>query len=126
MKATFPILLASISLSCSTVERQSAKGISLPQLTVQGVTLRDGLQEQEAVLLSSEYFHRFVSGCGIPDKPQDAGHYWRVQLWGGFAGTDYGTLHLAKDGKEVLLEPPERGFKTVTQRMLRYQGVTDE
>jgi hypothetical protein len=126
MRATLPILLASLCLSCSTVERQSAKVISLPKLTVEGVTFNDGLQEQEAGVLSSKYFHSFVSGCGFPDEPQDDGHYWRVQLWGGYFPTDYGTLRLAKDGSEVLLVPPTRGFQTVTQHMLKYQSISPQ
>ncbi|HEX7861015.1 MAG TPA: hypothetical protein VF773_11850 [Verrucomicrobiae bacterium] len=113
-------------MSCSTVDRTSANVVSLPKLTAEGVTFEDGLEEQEAVILSSQYFHRFVSGCGMPDKPQDNGEYWRVQLWGGYVPTDYGTLQLAKDGSQVLLAPPKRGFKTVTQYMLRGHSVSFE
>src|SRR5688572_13960536 len=109
MRATIAILLASLCVSCSTAERQNAKAVALPKLSVEGVIFDDGLREQEAVVLSSEYFRRFVSGCGMPDKPQDNGHYWSVQLWGGYFPSDYGTLRLAKDGSEVLLAPPRRG-----------------
>lgn len=126
MRFALSIILAALCASCSTVDRQSTQAVSLPKLTLDGVTFEDGLDEQEAAIVSSEYFHRFVSGCGMPDKPQDDGSYWRVQLWGGYGGTDYGTLRLAKDGSTVLLSPPRRGFGTVTQHMLRNQNLSSK
>ncbi len=126
MRLVLSLFLMALCVSCSTVERQSAKAISLPKLTVEGVSFGDGLQKQEAAALSSEYFHMFISGCGMPDKPQEDGRYWRVQLLGGYSGTDYGTLRLAKDGSDVLLSPPSGGFKSVTRQLLRHQNVSFE
>jgi hypothetical protein len=126
MRFAASIFLAASCASCSTVNQQYSKVVSLPKLTVDGVRFDDGLQEAEAATLSAEYFHNFVSGCGMPDKPQDDGRYWRVKLWGGYVATDYGTLRLAKDGSEALLEPPRGGFKSVTQEMLRYHNVSKE
>jgi hypothetical protein len=126
MRLVLSIFLGVLCASCSTVEPKCAKAIALPKLTVEGVSFSNGLQEQEAVALSSEYFRRFISGCGMPDKPQDVGSYWRVQLWGGYAGTDYGTLRFAKDGSDVLLSPPRGGFKSATRHLLRHQNVSYE
>jgi hypothetical protein len=123
MRFALSILLAGLCVSCSTVEPQSGSAVSLPKITAEGVSYEDGIQKEEAVILSSVYFRRFVSGCGMPDTPQDAGQYWRVQLWGGYGGSDYGTLRLAKDGSEVLLAPPRRGFKSVTREMLRHHNL---
>lgn len=97
--------------------------VSLPKIDVVGVRWEDGLQESEAVSLASEYFSKFVCGCGMPGHPKEEGTFWRVQLWGGYAGSDYGVLRLAKDGSEVLLEPPPRGFKSVTRKLLGHHGL---
>ena len=136
MKFTGCIILVALFLSCSTVERQntahrderkSPKAVSLPKLSLESVNFDDGVQRHEAVALSSEYFSRFVGFCGMPDEPQDQGRFWRVQLWGGIVGsTDCGRLWLAKDGSEVLLEPPKRGFQSVTLELLKYHKVIQE
>jgi len=123
MKHLFFLIFGALCVSCSTVDGRKAKAISLPQLTMEGVNLDDGLQEQEAATLSSAYFDRYISGCGMPDKPQEEALHWRVQLWGGFGGSDFGTLRLAKDGSHVLLSPPRGGFKSSTQQLLRQQNV---
>ena len=115
------IVLAISCLSCSTMEERRVEVVSLPKMTVAGVFLEDGLQEQEVGALSRECFRRYVSGCGMPDKPTDDGRYWRVQLWGGYVGIDYGTLLLRKDGSEMLLEAPSGGFRSVTRHLLRHQ-----
>jgi hypothetical protein len=95
------------------------------KLTVDQVTLGDGLDEREAAILSSEYLRRFVGG-GMPDKPKDDGRYWRVRLWAGVIGTYQGTLQLAKDGSEVLLVSPRGGFKSMTRELLKRGNVKYE
>jgi hypothetical protein len=150
----FPVstLLVAFSVSCSTIDSQlkreqprpewgsSApterarevavipKGgtVSLPKLTLDGVNFEDGLQVKEAVLLSSEYFRLFVAGCGMPDDPKDGGRFWCVQLLGGYSGVDYGHLLLAKDGSEILLEPPKNGFKFETRKKLQWKHISLE
>jgi len=121
MRFAFFMFLAAMCVSCKTPQ-----SVSLPKVTVDRVTFDDGLDEREAAILSAVYFRRFVSGCGMPEKPRDDGRYWRVRLWGGYIATYQGTLQLAKDGSEVLLVPPRGGFKTVTRDLLKHENVKYE
>lgn len=122
MKPAMFLLGFLLCASCTTTERRSTGAgrpiVSLPRLSVEGVRFEDGLDESEAATLASEYFHRMVAGCGMPSKPKDEGGFWRFQLWGGYAGSDHGTLRIAKDGSEALLEPPGGGFKSSTRQLL--------
>ncbi|MEI9864069.1 MAG: hypothetical protein WDN00_05850 [Limisphaerales bacterium] len=88
-------------------------------MNLQGVHWDDGLTEKEAAILSSDYFRRFVSGCGMPDEPQSDGRFWSVQLWVGIGGTDSGRFLFAKDGSEMLLEPSKSGLSSTTREMLK-------
>lgn len=101
----------------------SANVVLLPKLDVAGVSYDDGLLQSEAAILASEYFPRFISGCGMPADPKDDGRFWRVQLFSGIGGADYGALRLAKDGSELWLEAPHGGFHKVTTRLLRRRHV---
>lgn len=84
------------------------------------------LDSNSAKDIASRYFWKYVSGCGMPDSPVDRGVFWSVQLWGGYAGSDYGRMWLSKDGSSVLLEAPKRGFNHVTKSMLSAQGILYE
>ena len=98
MKSALGILLLLWTVSCSTTEQSGGQGvgprasISLPQIPIAGVQLDHSLKQEEVAVLSSDYFERFVSGCGMPDTPVDRGEFWSVQLWGGYAGSDYGRF----------------------------------
>jgi hypothetical protein len=70
MKSVY-ILAFALCVSCSTVDQKcgtrtnnpnAAKTIALPKLAVEGVVFDDGLQMQEVIALSSEYFRQFISG----------------------------------------------------------------
>lgn len=133
MRPALAILVGILCASCSTVERGTgsrppsvASAIVLPEVSVPGVQTGHPLQQREVALLSSEYMRRFVCTCGMPDTPLDDGRFWAVQLWGGFAGEDYGRLVLSKDGRRVSLEPPRSGLKRSTRSMLSHNGVRHE
>src|ERR1041385_7205989 len=106
MRLTLSILLAALCVSCLAVESRSKYAVSLPKLTTEGVNFDDGIQKEEAAALSSVYFDKFVSLCGMPDAPKEDGKFWRVELWCGFLPGPCGTLRIAKDGSEILLVPP--------------------
>ncbi len=132
MKPAIAVLLLLGTVSCSTVPRLDTpeagssvarSQIGLPQIPIPGVRLDHSLQQQEVAVLSSEYFKRFVSGCGMSDTPVDQGDFWSVQLWGGYAGSDYGRFLISKDGRRVALEPPRSGLKPPTRSLLSQHGV---
>ena len=104
----------------------NAASIVLPPIPVPGVQTDHTLQQQEVALLASEYFKRFVSGCGMPDTPVDQGEFWSVQLWGGYAGSDYGRFLISMDGRRVTLTPPRSGVKSSTRSLLSHYGVQYE
>src|SRR5882724_5187011 len=86
MRVAFAALICVACASCSTMERRpapsrAAASIVLPQVAVPGVQTDHKLQQQEVTVLSSEYFKRFVCGCGMPDTPVDQREFWSVQLW---------------------------------------------
>jgi hypothetical protein len=103
--------------------RRGAASVLLPLISVLGVQTDHTLQPEEVTALSSEYFKRFVCGCGMPDRPIDKGEFWKVQLWGGIAGIDYGQFSISKDGRRVTLEPPRSGLKSSTRHLLSRSGV---
>jgi hypothetical protein len=132
------ILFCILYTSCSTVHnpvpaRNTAEhktaiqrgigSILLPSISVPGVQTDHALQPEEVSALSSEYFRRFVCGCGMPDRPVDRGEYWEVQLWGGIVGTDYGHFLISRDGQRVTLKPPRTGLKASTRSLLSGTGV---
>jgi hypothetical protein len=132
MKSAIAMLLLVMTASCSMLSQRdtqevgssaSRSPIALPQIPVPGVQLDHSLQRQEVALLSSEYFRRLISGCGMPDAPVDQGEFWSVQLWGGYAGSDYGRFLISKDGRRVTLEPPRYGLKATTRSSLSHHGV---
>jgi hypothetical protein len=106
-----------------TASWRGAVPILLPSISVPGVKADHALQPEEVTVLSSEYFRRFVCGCGMPDRPVDKGEYWKVQLWGGIVGTDYGQFLISKDGRRVTLEPPRSGLRSSTRSLLSHSGV---
>jgi hypothetical protein len=81
------------------------------------------LQQREVHAVAEEYFKTFVCGCGMPATPVEPGEFWSVQLWGGYAGSDYGRFLISKDGRLVTLEPPRSGLKSVTRHLLSNYGV---
>jgi hypothetical protein len=109
-----------------TTPRRGTASILLPTISVPGVPTDQILQPEEVTVLSSEYFKRFVCGRGMPDQPVDKGAFWKVQLWGGIAGTDYGQFLISKDGQRVILEPPRSGLKSSTRDWLSYYGLQHE
>lgn len=133
MRFTFSVLLLLLCASCAAkssrgepVEAEAAptgSAVNLPRLAVAGVDRGDGVDESEAAALASEYFARYVSGCGMPDRPVEDGGFWRARLYGGYGGSDHGTLRIARDGSVVVLVPPKGGFKPVTLRMLSRRGL---
>ena len=108
MKFAIIMLVAGLCASCSSDHHFSdispSGWIALPVLAVDHVDWKDGLGEGEVKLLSSFYFKRFVSGCGMPDSPKDCGEFWCVQLWSGYVATDAGKLWFSKDGSRVFLD----------------------
>jgi hypothetical protein len=114
-------------VGCGSVRSaKPQKAILLPEYPVEGVTFTDGVSLAEAELVGASYFLRVVGSCGMPDKPEDRGDFWRIQLWGGIGGSDYGQLWVAKDGSRVLLQPPPKGFRSSTKALLERQGVAYE
>src|SRR6266568_2653108 len=108
MRVALAILVCVLCASCSTTEQRAAPPLTaaslvLPPIAAPGVQTDHTLQQREVVVLSSEYFKRFVCGCGMPDTPVDRGEFWSVQLWGGYAGSDYGRFLISKDGRRVTL-----------------------
>ncbi len=129
----FAVLVTCLLLSagCGSVRPQKAeaptqRAIVMLKYLVEGVTFTDGVNQVEAELISVNYFPRVVGGCGMPDKPEDRGVFWCIQLWGGIVGSDYGQLWVAKDGNSILLEPPWNGFRPPTKMLLKRQGVAYE
>jgi hypothetical protein len=106
-----------------TTRRRGTASILLPSISVPSVPTGHTLRPEEVSALSSEYFKRFVCGCGMPDTPRDKGEFWKVQLWGGIVGTDYGQFLISKDGRRVILEPPRSGLKAGTRYLLSHSGV---
>jgi hypothetical protein len=100
--------------------------VPLPDLVVAGVVPDHSLTREEVAAVSSAYIERFVSGCGLADAPVDRGASWSVQLWGGYAGSDYGRLQISKDGRRVSLWPPRRGLSSTTKALLTRYGVSYE
>ena len=130
MKAAIPILFFVFCVGCGSIHHQpqaeatvQAQFVSLPKVPVEGVDYTQGITCSGAESVAVVYFRRFVAGCGMPDAPQDRGEFWCVQLWGGYAGVDYGQLWLAKDGSKILLQPPAKGLKSPTKTMLQRQGI---
>ena len=128
MRVALAILVCALCASCSTTQKNAASqptfaSVVLPPIPVPGVQTDHALEQQEVAELSWEYFKRFVSGCGMPDTPVIQGEFWRVQLWGGFAGSDYGRFLISKDGRRVTLEPPPSGLTSITRSALSHYGV---
>jgi hypothetical protein len=127
MRIALAILVCALCASCSTVKQKAPpqraiRSVVLPVIAVPGVRTDHQLQEQEVAALASEYLKRFVTGCGMPDRPVDSGGFWSVQLWGGYAGTDYGRFLISKNGQQVTLEPPRSGLKSSTRSLLSHNG----
>jgi len=118
------ILVCFVCASCSTAHETAS--ILLPPISVPGVHTDHTLKPEEVSALSSEYFRRFVCGCGMPDTPVGKGEFWEVQLWGGIVGTDYGHFLISKDGRRVILEPPRSGLRSSTRHLLSGSGVQYE
>jgi len=76
--------------------------------------------------MSSAYFLKYVCACGGPATPVKNRDGWTVQLHGGYGGSDYGRLLISRDGRRVVLEPPETGFKSSTRYLLGHYGVAYE
>jgi len=125
MKAAAMIGCLLLCAGCGSVPPQnpSQKAVALPEYPVDGVNYADGVDQAEAESIAASYFRRVVGGCGMPDKPENRGDLWCIQLWGGFAAADYGRLWVAKDGSRILLEPPHKGFRSSTKALLERQGV---
>lgn len=51
------------------------------------INLNDGIDEKEAQILATQYFLSFISGCGMPLRPLDKGHYWDIGLVVGYTAT---------------------------------------
>lgn len=54
---------------------------------LQSVVIEDGINSNEAEILSSEYFSRYISGYGMAGEPIDAGDKWESVAYVGYAGT---------------------------------------
>ncbi len=88
MKAIFLIIAAIFVLSCAALSEQSTIQKSNKERIekLRSIKFGDGINFEEAEILSSEYFGRHVSGCGIVGKPTDEGEYWVSIAYFGFAG----------------------------------------
>src|SRR4051812_4558029 len=125
MRVALAIVICVFCASCSTVEH-NAPSVVLPAIAVAGVQTDHPLLQQEVAALSSEYFERFVCGCGFPDTPVDQGEFWSVQLWGGYTASDHGRFLISKDGRRVTLEPPRSRLRGSTRHLLSHYGVQYE
>ena len=68
------------------------------------------IDRAKADQLASDYFLKYVSGCGIPNEVKDKEDFWSAELWGGYTGyAFYGTLWIRKSDGEVFLQPRSDG-----------------
>ena len=65
-------------------------------------------------------------GVACPIHQWIRGEFWSVQLWGGYAASDYGRFLISKDGRRVALVPPRSGLKRSTRSLLSNYGVEYE
>ena len=49
------------------------------------IDLSDGVSQGEATLLGVQYFHQYVSGCGMSSEAIDEGDHWEVPMAIGYA-----------------------------------------
>lgn len=111
------IILFFYIISCTACSNSNQKdGIVLPKITSNKININDGIQKQEAPVVALEYFNKYISLCGTTDNPQDDGQFWRIPLKGGYGGSDFGTLILAKDASVALLKPPPNGLPSNLQK----------
>ena len=89
MKLICLTIILSYICSCTVVANQAS---TEPQTIERNDKLRlvdiaDGINSEEAEILSSEYFWRYVSGCGYAGKPKADGNFWSSVVYFGYAGT---------------------------------------
>ncbi len=78
------LILPSVTFSDqSTIEKQNRDRTE----KMQTVKIEDGINNEEAEILCSEYFWRYISGCGYAGKPIDEGDNWSSIACFGIAGT---------------------------------------
>ena len=96
----------------------------------------DGISRTEARLLAQEYFALWISGCGYPEEPEDAGEYWISLPRIGYAGeAGEHLIRIEKSSGDVLyapvgrtpaylvLERAERRLQENVERFARYGGT---
>ena len=137
MRFVLAILAMLCCVSCSTYEPEHGelsvskmpdlsdtnRIIALPHLTVTGVQLNDGIQKDEAAILSNEYLRRFVSGCGMPEEPGDRGGFWRVPLYTGYGGTYSGNFWISKDDGAVFFESAKAFLSKSTREIVDHYNT---
>jgi hypothetical protein len=52
---------------------------------LRSVELADGIDEREATILADEYFHTYVSGCGVIGRVLERESYWEAETYVGYA-----------------------------------------
>ena len=104
------LLLCACCLSARADDALSSTNwILLPALAASRAPTGE-VSKAQAEQMTSDYFERFISLCGVPDTAEDMGAYWSSKLWGGYSGTTYfGTLWIRKSDAAVFLEPPKNG-----------------
>jgi len=98
-----------ISVGCSSVQPHRRDAHSESAQRAARVVLSDGISRDEAELLATAYFQRYVSGCGGIGALADHGGYWTAQTRIGYAGTpgvpirvDKRTGAISHDGKPTV------------------------
>lgn len=81
------------------------------------IDLKDGVNQDEATLLGSEYFLRYVSSCGVTLKAVDRGSYWEVGMVEGVAAVSVkDKIHIDKTSGVISMN----GKPTVTDPLLTF------
>jgi hypothetical protein len=76
------ILSSVVFAEQATIDENEIKRIE----KLRAITIEDGITVDEAQILSSEYFWKYVSGCGNAGKPIDGDDYWISTAYFGYAG----------------------------------------
>ncbi|HSI14522.1 MAG TPA: hypothetical protein VK961_20900 [Chthoniobacter sp.] len=94
MRIVAAIILLFVACACSTPQTARNDSYTKTQQEAARVIATDGIDRNEAQVLATAYFHRFISGCGYVGTPERHGSYWVAQVFFGFAGTPHGYIRV--------------------------------
>jgi hypothetical protein len=66
---------------CATSQQIIDQHVRERQERLASIALGDGVNSEEAFVLSREYLWRYISGVGRPGQPVDAGEYWECDVF---------------------------------------------